>query len=63
MVVNANFRVRILSEKAGEWNDDVEVSRDETSVEISKSQERLYIVDISGFRPVKNHLDLALVHP
>ena len=62
-MVNANFRVRILSEKAGEWNDDVEVSRDETLVEISKSQERLYIMDIAGFRPVENHLDLALVHP
>ena len=30
---------RILAEKAGEWDDDVRVSRDETSVEIGKTQE------------------------
>ena len=38
--------------EAGEWNGNVRVVRNETSVEISETQERLYIFNLSRFRPI-----------
>ena len=42
--------------EAGEWNSDDRVVQNETSVEISKTQERLYIFNLSRFRPILNDL-------
>ena len=42
--------------ETGEWNGDVRVVWDETPVEISKAQERLYIFNLSRFRPILNDL-------
>ena len=35
---------------------------DESSVEVGKSQERLDVLDLSGFRPIEDGLDLGGVH-
>ena len=46
---------RAFAGEAGERNSDV-IVRNETSVEISKTQERLYIFNLSRFRPILNDL-------
>ena len=40
----------------------VRVVRDETPVEISEAQERLYIFNLSRFRPILNDLDFISCH-
>ena len=42
--------------EAGERNGDVRVVQNEMSIEISKTQERLYIFNLSRFRPILNDL-------
>ena len=42
--------------EAGEYNGDVRVVWNETPVEISKTQERLYIFNLLGLRPILNDL-------
>ena len=42
--------------EAGEQNSDVRVVQNEMSIEISKTQERLYIFNLSRFRPILNDL-------
>ena len=42
--------------EVGEQNGDVRAVRNETSVEISETQERLYIFNLSRFRPILNDL-------
>ena len=48
--------------EVGEWNSDVGVVQDETPVEISKTQERLYIFNLLRFRPILNDLDFIGCH-
>ena len=52
--------------EVGEWNGDVRVVWDETPVEISKTEERLYIFNLLRFRPILNDLctlSAAMVSP
>ena len=42
--------------EVGEWNGNVRVVQNETPVEISKPQERLYVFDLVGLRPILNDL-------
>ena len=42
--------------EVGEWNGNVRVVWNETLVEISKFQERLYVFNLLGLRPVLNDL-------
>ena len=42
--------------EVGKWNGDVRVVWTETPIEISETQERLYIFNLSGFRPILNDL-------
>ena len=48
--------------EAGEQNSDVGVVWSETSVEISKTQEGLYIFNLSRFRPILNDLYFISCH-
>ena len=52
----------ILLKKSGLRDDDIRVPRNKTTIEICKSKEGLNIADILGLRPVKNDLNLLLVH-
>ena len=54
-----------LAGEACKWNGDFRISVNETTVEIGKTKERLDILDIPGFRPVLDNLDLyrAMVRP
>jgi hypothetical protein len=52
----------VFSEKASQWNNNVGIPCDETSVKVCKTKERLNITVIARFRPVKDYLDLVLVH-
>ena len=42
--------------EVGEWNGNVRVVQNETSIEISETQERLYIFNLLRFRPILNDL-------
>ena len=48
--------------EVGEQNGNVRVVQDETPVEISETQERLYIFNLSRFRPILNDLYLISCH-
>ena len=48
--------------EVGEWNGDVRVVWDEVSIEISETQERLYIFNLSRFRPILNDLYFISCH-
>ena len=48
--------------EVGEWNGDVRVVWDEVSIEISETQERLYIFNLSRFRPILNDLHFISCH-
>ena len=48
--------------KAGEQNGDVGVVWDEMPVEISETQERLYIFNLLRFRPILNDLYFISCH-
>ena len=47
---------RAFADEVGERNSNVRVVWDETSVEISETQERLYIFNLSRPRPILNDL-------
>ena len=48
--------------EVGEGNGDVGVVQNEMSVEISETQERLYIFNFSRFRPILNDLYFISCH-
>ena len=48
--------------KVGEQNGDVRVVQNETPVEISETQEGLYVFDLSGLRPILNNLYFISCH-
>ena len=53
---------RAFAGEVGEWNSDVGVMRNEMSIEISKTQERLYIFNLSRFRPILDDLYFISCH-
>ena len=52
----------ILPEKAGHWDDDIEVLQNKMMIEICESEEGLNITDVSGLWPVEDDLHLLLIH-
>src|SRR5882724_542577 len=51
-----------LAGKMHEWNSDFGISKNESSVKIGETKERLNIFDFSGFRPILNYLDFVKRH-
>src|SRR5882724_338155 len=45
-----------------EWNGNFRISKNESSVEVGKTKERLNIFDLSGFRPILDYLDFVRRH-
>ena len=52
-----------LPSKSDEWNYDVKVISDKTSVEITEAQEGLNVFDIPGLWPFQDYLDFVSRHP
>ena len=52
----------ILASKVSKGNGDAGVVANEMSVEVSKTKKRLNILNLPGFWPIQNGLDLGLVH-
>ena len=48
--------------KTHEWNSDFGISINETTVKVGEAEERLNILDFSGFRPILDYLDFVLGH-
>jgi hypothetical protein len=51
-----------FTSKTSKGNDNFSVVIDESSIEIHKPEERLDVLDSTGFRPILDDLDLCLVH-
>ena len=45
-----------------EGNRDIQVAVNESTIEIGKTEEGLYVVNLPRLGPVLNHLDLLLAH-
>src|SRR5882724_1966342 len=45
-----------------EWNSDFGISKNESSVKVGETEERLNIFDLSGFRPILDYLDFVRCH-
>ena len=48
--------------EAGQWDDDVGVVVDESSVEIGEAEEGLDVLDFARFGPILNDLDFCGIH-
>src|SRR5882724_7213544 len=48
--------------KTCEWNSDFRVSKNEMTIEVCESKERLDVFDFLGFRPILDDLDLVRGH-
>ena len=51
-----------FTSKTGERDDDVGIVGNELSIEISKTQERLYVLNLPRFRPISNCLHFSGIH-
>ena len=62
MVFVGEVPSRAFVGEVGEQNGNVGVVQNETSIEISETQERLYIFNLSRFRPILNDLYVISCH-
>jgi hypothetical protein len=51
-----------LASKTSKGNSDFRVALDETSIEVSKPQERLNVFNFARLRPVCDNLDFGWIH-